>query len=132
MIGLDANVLLRLVLTDEDEQRKRALALLETETSPLRPGLIEDIALAETVWTLRRHVPNDPSAVAALIGTLLDLPQARLRDPVVVREALARYRSGGPGFGDHLLAARNTAAGCETTYTFDVRAARDDRFTLVP
>ena len=41
-----------------------------------------------------------------------------------VEAALFQYRQGGGDFADCLIAARNLAAGCEATITFDETAAR--------
>ena len=41
-----------------------------------------------------------------------------------VEAALFQYRQGGGDFVDCLIAARNLAAGCDATITFDETAAK--------
>jgi predicted nucleic-acid-binding protein len=48
----------------------------------------------------------------------------RIETPDIVWSALRSYQSGTAGFADCLIGLRNRQAGCETTVTFDKRAAR--------
>lgn len=53
-----------------------------------------------------------------------------VEDASYAADALEQYRSGYD-FSDAFIAGRNTAAKCDTTLTFDKKAARLDGFTLL-
>ncbi|MBA2593770.1 MAG: hypothetical protein M3495_05400 [Pseudomonadota bacterium] len=52
MIGIDTNILLRIVNDDDPEQSKKIRALLAPLDETVHSVRIDDIVLAETVWVL--------------------------------------------------------------------------------
>ena len=46
--------------------------------------------------------------------------------------ALREFESGNADFADCLIGSRNHSRGCETTFTFDRKAAKGRHFALVP
>ena len=48
-----------------------------------------------------------------------------------MNSALKSYRAGQGDFADAVIGRDNRSAGCETTYTFDRKAARLAEFTLL-
>ena len=129
MIGLDTNVLLRLLLRDEPDQLRRAEGLVRADGGR---ATVNELVVAETAWTLSRKPGADQREVEARLAALLSGRRLTALDPKVLSLAAAESVAHGFGLADGLIAARNRAAGCETTYTFDRRAARSDLFTLVP
>ncbi|MGH8606884.1 MAG: PIN domain-containing protein [Gammaproteobacteria bacterium] len=123
MIGIDTNILLRIINDDDRAQSKRIRALL----APLDPipqsVLINDVVLAETVWTLQSAYRwNKPEIVAAL-RLLAATATFAFEDRDILLSAISAYERSGAGFADSLIAAKNVAAGCDFTATFD-RAMR--------
>jgi len=52
VIGIDTNILLRIVNDDDPEQSKKIRALLAPLDETVHSVRIDDIVLAETVWVL--------------------------------------------------------------------------------
>lgn len=129
MIGLDTNVLLRW-LADDDESGGQAAAarraVLDAEECYVNP-----IVLAETIWVTSRVFRQPRAVQAEIVERLLVARNVRVGDRPSVEAALDGFRAGGPGFVDHLIGALNAAGGCETTITFDKRAAQGPRFTVL-
>lgn len=119
MIGLDTNVLLRVVLADEPEQTRRATALLERAAADGEALHVPDIVLCELAWVLRRTAGFDRSDVADAMVDLLSFREFAIRDPEAVRQAAELHARGAGDFADHLIAATARAAGCEAVATFD-------------
>jgi AbrB family looped-hinge helix DNA binding protein len=61
----------------------------------------------------------------------LDLAELRVQETAIAWAALPAFQSGEADFADHLIGAINAESGCETTFTFDKRAARSDWHTLL-
>lgn len=130
MIGLDTNVLLRLSDRTDPQQVRLARALV------LKGGeggsFVNEIVLAEYVWTLRRTYKQSRQDVVAKIEALLASAEIVVARAELVERALARYKAGPADFADYLLAEINRAAGCMQTATFDSGAQRSgEPFTPV-
>ena len=123
MVGLDTNVVLRLLLGDDPAQQRAALSYVEKACSAEDPGWISAIVTTEIVWVLDRAYNLSRDDIADAIDRLLAVNEFQLEDHEEVRRALAAFR-GGSDFTDALLDERNRAAGCQTTVTFDRDAAR--------
>lgn len=128
MIGLDTNIVLRLLLNDDPAQTARVRSLLKGSD---QRTILNDLVLAETAWNLRRHAKQTAPEVLKTMMALIRNGQFSPPDGRV-ETALFEAKEHSFGFADGLIGARNAAAGCETTYTFDKRAARSGLFTLVP
>jgi predicted nucleic-acid-binding protein len=117
MIGVDTNILLRVLLQDDPEQNAEINAALIRARDAGETLYIGPVAFVETIWTLRRRVPMEEltSAVSALIAT----PPFRIFDEKVATGALEMFSGGKAGFSDCIIAAMNDAAGCARTLTFD-------------
>lgn len=122
MIGLDSNVLLRLLLADDPEQTRIAKDLVSRDDLQ-REGAIRlsDLVLAEVVWVLERQNGYGRATLVRVLEGLIAEPAFAFSDRDRVGAAIERYRRSGAGFSDCLVAAENAAAGCEFTATFDKR-----------
>lgn len=61
----------------------------------------------------------------------LDSAELRVQEAAIAWAALRAFQSGEADFADYLIGAINAESGCETTFTFDKRAARSDWHTLL-
>jgi len=131
MIGLDTNILLRAVLKDDAVQSPLAVDFLSRLTADA-PGLIDDIALAEFVWTLERTADYKRGEIARALRAMLNSRSYCFLNRGIVSKALTRFEAEKKiGFADALIGEVNLAAGCSTTFTFDAGAAKTDLFSLV-
>lgn len=132
MIGLDTNLLLRFLVRDDVVQTRRAAKAIEKNCGPDEPGFVNRIVLCELAWVLVGGYGYGHKEVAAVMEGLLESGDIALEDSVSVRAAVRAYRSGNADFADCLIGQVNRARGCETTLTFDRKAARLVEFALAP
>ena len=59
-----------------------------------------------------------------VLGTLLTSEEIRIQDAPLVRQALGAFSAGAADFTDCLIGILHQRADCETTVTFDRKAAR--------
>ena len=123
MVGLDTNVVLRLLLGDDPSQQLAAVSFVGAACSAEDPGWISAIVTTEIVWVLDRAYNLSRDNIADAVDRLLAVTEFQLEDHEEVRHAIAAFRRGAD-FTDALLDERNRAAGCQTTVTFDRDAAR--------
>jgi predicted nucleic-acid-binding protein len=61
----------------------------------------------------------------------MQVGQLEVMEPEVVWRALNDYKNSNADFPDHLLARINQSQGCDTTVTFDKRAAKQPGFQML-
>ena len=132
MIGLDTNVLLRLLLADDDVQFRKAKQVVGAVSGSLGEVLLTDVVLAETVWTLRAAYRRSKTEVLAALDALLAQPAFAFQDREVIAAAVEAYRDGAADFSDYLVVARNAALGVTTTYSFDKSQRDAPQVTVIP
>jgi predicted nucleic-acid-binding protein len=123
LIGLDTNVLVRLLTGDDASQRSAAKAFISRNCSADDPAFINRIVLVETIWVLESVYEYSREEIAAAVDTLLRMVRMLTEDSDLVRVALSAYRRGAD-FADALIAGTNVARGCTKTVTFDRKAAK--------
>lgn len=131
MIGLDTNVVVRLLVQDDTAQLRRVRKAISQHCSQVDPGFINAIVLVEVIWVLGSVYKYSRDQIASAIETLLQVKELAVQSPNEVWEALHLYRETKVGFADLYLAAINHEAGCTATLTFDKKAARLDVFQTV-
>lgn len=124
MIGLDTNVLVRYIVRDDAAQSALADDCIEHRCSREQPGYVSHLVLAELVWVLERGYGYPRQMLGEVIGTLLTSEELRIEDAPRVRLALSAFATGTAGFADCLIGILHQQAECETTLTFDKKAAR--------
>ena len=126
MIGLDTNVLVRFLTGDDEGQFRVARRLLKEIEDAGETAHVDHVVLAELAWVLQISYGFDRATLVATLERLLQTVEIDIQDRDVVRDALSDFAKGKGGFADYLIGARNRAAGCEETATFD-RALRGGR-----
>jgi predicted nucleic-acid-binding protein len=124
VIGLDTNILLRLWLADDPAQNDRLDALLAEHGGVPGSLLVNDVVLAEALWTLRSAYNQDKAAQTLAVRSLLDEPAFAFQDRAVVEAALALFDASNCSFAECLIAVRNACLGCTFTTTLDRRMQR--------
>lgn len=122
MIGLDTNILVRFLMQDDPEQGAAAAALMTTLTEA-EPGFVCREVLVELVWVLERAYGLGRADIARTIDSLLEAQELEIEASDRVAIAADRYRRGGAGFADQMVALAGLGANCRATMTFDRKAA---------
>lgn len=132
MIGLDSNVLLRVLLDDDPVQSPQARSFIAAQGRT--PGSLRlcDVVLLEVLWTLKRLHRHDRTTLASTFDRLLREPAFAVSDRERMGEVLRRYSRSKADIGDSFIAVDNEQAGCAYTATFDADAARVPGMKAVP
>jgi predicted nucleic-acid-binding protein len=130
MIGVDTNVIVRLLVADDKEQADTATQYLKLHCSD-GPALLSDIVLVECAWVLEDVYEYSRAQIGAAIDGLLATARLRAANALEVGVALQRFRDGSAEFADCLIGVNNAGAGCEYTATFDRKASKLPEFRLL-
>jgi len=131
MIGLDTNVLVRYIVQDDPKQARVATRLIESRCTPDRPGYISFIVLVEVVWVLARAYGYSRDVIFKVLQQILSTAELDVENHTLAWLALTDYQNGNANYSDCLIGRIHQDKGCETTVTFDKKAARVDTFQLL-
>ncbi len=124
MLGIDTNVVIRLIVSDDAEQTCRARKLVEQALSHDEPVLVSLLVLLESEWVLRSRYGFNREALLSIFRALLEASELSFEDEPALEEALFRWKDSACGFSDCLITAHNRRMGCRATATFDGKASR--------
>lgn len=130
MIGLDAEILLRLFDQSEPALTGRVEALV-TIAPPEGGCFVHPLVLVEVASRLERTFKLKRAAIAAYLERIVRAPEFTIPNANEALAAVEQFRAGEAAFSDCLLAALNRACGCDVTVTFDVCTAESAGFTLL-
>jgi len=124
MIGIDTNVLVRLLTQDDPVQAEAAHRRLGPLDAVAESVLLNDIVLVETLWVLRRLYGHDRQTQIDVLGHLLSALTFCFENRDVVTQAARHFADSTADFSDCLIAAKNASLGCDVTATFDHAMAK--------
>jgi predicted nucleic-acid-binding protein len=119
MIGLDTNIVLRILTGDDPVQVNVVKKLLVAHQQTAGVFFLNQVVLAECAWALKGAYKMSRQEIAQGMEGLLDTPAFAVEEPKVVASALKCFRESAADFSDCLIAAKNAATGCVHTATFD-------------
>ena len=131
MVGLDSNVLVRFVTRDDVEHWNSVDAYLSENCSSQDPGWISCIVLCEVVWVLSSGYDYSKQDIINFLRQLLLTSELKIEEHDTVRFALKEFEKGKADFSNYLIGQLNKHRGCETTVTFDKKAAQHTSFFLI-
>lgn len=117
MLGIDTNVLIRLVISDDAEQTRRARTLVDKAIARDEPVLVSLLVLLESEWVLRSRYGFNREALLSVFRALLETRELSFEDEPALEEALFRWKDSACGFSDCLTTAHNRQMGCRATAT---------------
>jgi len=131
MIGIDTNVLVRLIVADEPRQAAVARNFIRERCSSADPGFVSNVVLAEIAWILATGYGYSRLQIADTIDQIMETVQLQVESSTDIAAALVEYRAGPADFANCLIGQTNRTADCSHTVTFDRKAAKLDTFELL-
>ena len=131
MLGIDTNVLVRLIVSDDAAQTRQARRLVAETLARDEGVLVSLLVLMETEWVLRSRYGLKKGVVLDAMRQLLASRELSFEDESAVEEALYHWKDTPCGFVDCLVAAHNRRLRCRATATFDIKAHRIPGFIAV-
>lgn len=128
MIGIDTNVLVRVLVDDKEatDQCKQARALLIQYDKIF----ISTVVLTETVWVLRRAYVVSKEQVLKFLKELLLQQSLTFENRSLIERTFEIYSKESFGFSDALILASHEARQC-LLYTFDKQLSRHPQASVL-
>ena len=121
-VGIDTNILLRLLVDDDPIQRK-AVINFGAGIGVDYTGFVTLISILEIDWALRTQYGYAKHESADAIGRLMRIRGVEIQEHRNVATALEWVTSTGGDLADALIAHLCLDAGCENVATLDKKAA---------
>lgn len=118
-VYVDANILLRYLTHEPPEQAERVARLFAAVAAGETELRLEDVVLAEVVWTLSSYYRIDRQEIARVLLVMLAEEGIVNPDKAALERALALYGRHNVDFVDAFLAAKALAADPPEVYSFD-------------
>jgi predicted nucleic-acid-binding protein len=131
MQGIDTNVLVRFVVQDDKRQAALASELIENHCSAENPAVISLIVLCEFVWVLSFAYNYSREQISSVLKQILVTECFDVAKHDLAWSSMLDYSLGVGDYADCLIARLNELNGAVTTFTFDKKAGRNSRFTLL-
>jgi predicted nucleic-acid-binding protein len=119
MIGLDTNILLRLLVDDGSANVGKARGWAAARAAEGEEFYVDAVVLAEVAWVLESVFAYTRAEIAMALDALLGNAAYHIEGHAAALAALAIFRSGKFDFSDCLIVARGQQAGCSATATLD-------------
>ena len=124
MLGIDANVLVRFLVRDDEAQFEKARRLIGREVGAGEDVFVSLMVLMETEWVLRSRYSLQKTQIMETISRLLDTTDVQLEDEPAIEETLFIWKDSAADFADCLIGTHNRRLGCRATATFDEKAVK--------
>lgn len=122
MIGIDTNVIVRLLVPNEP-QREQAETFFAAR-SAADPAFVSMVVIVELAWVLNRHYGYDFEKIRQAVQWLLDSDDFVVEHRDRVEWAATNYTRSKIDLPDLLIAGAGEDAGALRTMTFDINAAK--------
>ena len=129
MRSLDTNILVRFLVGDDPKQSQAAREVVEDAERRREPLFVSLLVVLELIWVLESAYDCSRAAVLDALDRLTAMEPLRFEAVERVQEAIRLGRNGSLGLPDLLIGLTARDLGCETTLTFDKRAARSGLFS---
>jgi len=122
LIGIDTNILIRLLTRDDAAQYDLVVALVGN-TEADQPLIVNPVVVAETIWVLEKSYGTNRTHARTLLSGILD--SVEFMAPKMLKFEMFQdwLQSKHKNFSDVIIAGINQENGCSHTLTFDKIAA---------
>jgi predicted nucleic-acid-binding protein len=125
MKALDTNVLVRFLTGDDTTQTAKVAAMFraaERNGERFHVGLL---VLLEMIWVLESLYKYRRDEILAAVEKMLALPLLAMESPEIIESFLYASPGAKADLSDILIGVAGKAKDCETTLTFDKKAAKE-------
>jgi predicted nucleic-acid-binding protein len=126
MIGLDTNVIARIVLADDVAQTRQAAAMLDAAQQRGEEVSLSLPVVLELEWVLRSAAKLGKTAVITTLRHLLETELLQIENEGALEYALHLYESSKADFAECLFTAQYRMQGCRVMVSFDTQACKLD------
>jgi predicted nucleic-acid-binding protein len=123
LIGIDTNIVIRLLARDDPVQFEAATRLVESARDS-EPLVVNAVVVAESMWVLEKRYGLESERSRPLMAQVLCSLEFSVLEQMSCENWFGWFQSTHRNFSDVIIAAINKENGCSHTFTFDKKAAK--------
>jgi len=131
MKALDANILIRFLVKDDERQSKKVYILLKQAEEEKIEFYVPLLVLIEIIWVLESAYDISRDDIIESIGELLAMPILKFESQDIIRQSLNYSMRSKINLSDILIACSAKNSGCERVVTFDKKVSKFKLFELL-
>ena len=124
MKALDTNILVRFLIQDDKQQAQTVKTFLSQAENNKQSFFVTLLVVLELIWVLEAVYKVTRKDILLSINELLSMPVLNFEKQKVVRQFISVAQTSRFDLSDLLIALSALQENCETTYTFDKKAAK--------
>lgn len=132
MHSLDTNVLVRFLVSDDEQQAKQVYRLFQQLEKNGEKALVTAVVVLELCWVLKSRYSFSRAEVIEAIDDLLLLPILKFEHETAIQNFLLEAQVVNADLPDLLIAHVSNVLGSDGVWTFDRKALRCELFLPVP
>lgn len=129
MKAIDTNVLVRFLVQDDEKQTQVSTQLLTDAEADKQPLFVSNVVVLELMWVLRSIYEVPREEILSSLSDLLSMMALEFQDSLVIRDFVSSAQNNTYDLADMLVSQVAKGKGCDTTLTFDKKAAKAPCFT---
>lgn len=131
MKSLDTNVIIRFLVNDDKKQGDIVRSFFEKAEAAGNSYYVSIPVLLEVLWILDSVYDYSRDEIINAVESLSSMPVIIFEKADVVQEFIDAGRKARLDLSDILIGVAAKNAGCDSTLTFDLKAAKSDLFELL-
>lgn len=124
MKALDTNILVRFLIQDDKQQAQTVETLLNQAENNKQSFYVTLLVVLELIWVMEAVYEVTREDILLSINELLSMPVLNFEKQKVVRQFISVAQTSRFDLSDLLIALSALQEGCDTSYTFDKKAAK--------
>ena len=131
MNALDTNVLVRFLVQDDVQQSEIVNIIFASAETHKQPLFVTSTVVLELMWVLKSAYDIPRAVILDALNELLSLTVLEFQDQLAIRDFVVGAQDNNYDLSDLLIGQIGLFSGCNTTLTFDKKAAKSPQFTNV-
>ena len=129
MNAIDTNVLVRFLVQDDELQTQVVNTLLADAETKKQTFFVSCAVVLELMWVLKSAYEIPRAVILDSLNELLALSVLEFQNQPAIRDFVISAQGNNFDLSDLLIGQVGLYSGCETTLTFDRKAAKSPQFT---
>jgi len=131
MKGIDTNILVRFLVSDDEQQSKKVYNIFKTAELNKKELFVSLLVILESIWVLESVYKISREDILDSISGLLLMPILKFEHQSTLQLFAQSAKGNRYDLSDLLIACCAKEQGCETVLTFDKKASKFNLFELV-
>lgn len=127
MIGIDTNILVRVITRDAPKQAEK-IEKFFIETQRKGRLFISDIVLIELIWVLSYSYNYTKTQIVEVLRRIINNRGFAFHDWDALEEALSLFENGKAQFSDYVIKTSSERIGCKKTVSLDKQMIKEGLF----